>query len=516
MSSKKESQLTTASGFQTGDLITGLRGGVNVNFSFSDVYNAVIGFGTLNSVGVGTPVLQQPVAGVNNYRSIESSKGVLAAVSAQNGIRIGSNFTQAGLGAKLIPDLTANQYALRSFLGGDSINVTESGSNIIINYAPSGSSLKTVTVSQMSDFPAPVGGVITLLNDTDYFLQADLSTSDRFIVGSSTTLRGPASQIVKLTYTGAGTMLTGVNPNFRVDRVTLACPNGTLLNMSSTLPTSIFQMIEANIESCNSGGTISGIFICRIKGVAWEDIKTNGVTFTGANLNLVIDTGIAFLNGGAWFDLGTATFNVISIANLIVQTSAVGTFFLKGAASSANLNVGGFGTATNNRTFGSATPLSGISHDDSRWQFLENNAIPDTRPDALISFVTPTTTVITTVNTPELITGTWTVDRESQMTATAGGRVTYNGERGATLPVTLTCGLEPLTGSNKDISIYLYKNGVKVAASKISTVVSAGGQKNQAIIWQDEWVEGDYYEAYVENNTDAIDIVVNNAIIRVN
>ena len=317
-----------------------------------------------------------------------------------------------------------------------------------------------------------------------------------------------------LTYTGSDTMLTGTNPSMRIDRITLNCPSAKCFDISST-GLGIFQIIESNIFSCDTVGDIGSMFLVRFKGFACQSVTTRGINFTGSIDLFIADTAITFIDAGSVYDFGTALFNSINITNNYVKSTGA-TTFITGAANSANLNAGGFATVSNSRLDASVTSLSGVSEDDARWNFLANDAIPDTRPDALLSFSTPTTTVIATVDTPVLVTGPWIVDRNSQMTATVAGKVTYDGERDAVLPITVTIGMEPVSGSNKSLAVYVFKNGVEVSASEVNTVASAGDPKNQVVAWQDSWSNGDYYEVYVENHTDAIDIQVNNAIIRVN
>lgn len=514
--SKKISDFTQQTALQGSDLLNIVRSGTNYNVTFTNVLESLGVTGSLNVVGdpLGIPILEQPSSTVNNFRSLESSKGVLASVSANNGIKLATNFAQGTTGQKIIKDLAANQLLFKSLEAGSDIAINDDGDHLRISFVGGSASTKTVLVGQESDFPSPVSGVITLANNTDYLITNDISTANRFVVGKSTTMRAASGQIVQLTYTGSGDMLTGVDPNFRAEKITLDCPNGNLLNMTAPGGNGIIQFVEMNVQSCNTGGTVSGAFICRFNAVAWEDIKTKGVTFSGSNLNLVYDTGVVFLNGGEFIDLGSATFNTVSIDGIIVQTSAGGTTFLKGAAASANINAGGLGVVTNNRIFGSASPLSGISSDDARWNFNLNDDIPDTRPDALLSFQTPTTTVLAAA-TPAKITGTWGIERSSQMTATTGGRVTYDGEKASTLPITCALSLEPVTGTNKVVNIYLAKNGSVITNSKVQTVVSSGSPKNQAVIWQDSLANGEYYECFIES-VDGTDLQVNTATLRVN
>ena len=78
MTSKRESQLTTFTDFVSGDLLTGLRSAGNVNFSYSSLFNAMSGLTSLNNVGnsLAVPILDQPQAGVNDFRMIESGYGI--------------------------------------------------------------------------------------------------------------------------------------------------------------------------------------------------------------------------------------------------------------------------------------------------------------------------------------------------------------------------------------------------------------------------------------------------------
>ena len=135
MSSQKESQLTIKTDFLTGDSVTGLRSGANVQFSFTSMFNAMSGLSNLNQIGnpLGVPILEQPTAGTNNFRNIESAKGVLASITACNGISVGCNFTQAATGSALIADLNAGQYKFKTLKEGAGITLTDDGESITIS-----------------------------------------------------------------------------------------------------------------------------------------------------------------------------------------------------------------------------------------------------------------------------------------------------------------------------------------------------------------------------------------------
>jgi hypothetical protein len=471
--------------------------------------------GTLSSIGAATAVniLQQPTAGVNQIRAILPSHGMTAVVGPEGSMNIRTNLANAGTGETLIKDNTANQILFKSLTAGDGITLTANANDITVATTTATVTTKTVIVTEIADFPAAVAGVITFADDTDYFLANDISTSNRFFGGTKVVLRGPASQIVTLTSTTTGSMFTATDPTLRIVGISVDCPNGKVFDMSSS-GAGVFQMIESTIASCVSVGTIGTMFLVRLDGLSVSS-ATQGINFTGAINIFSSENFINFQSAGIAYDLGTAVFTSLSISsNKLISSTSVK--FIEGDIDSANVAVGGFATVTNCRMPNTVTPLTGVSTDNARWNFSANDEIQDTRPDALLALSAQTTTAIATVNVAVLVSGTFTVISSAQMTATTAGRVTYNGERPAALPITANLTIEPFSGTGKTISAYLAKNGTKVADSKVETTTSATFPENMTVLWQDNFVNADYYEIFVENNTDALDIVVRNAVLRVN
>jgi hypothetical protein len=472
--------------------------------------------GTLNTVGSASAVniLSQPSSGINQVRSILPSYGITALLDASGSVNIRTNLANSAGSAKIIENATLPQIKFRGLTAGDGISVVQRDNDILISSATTVVTSKTVIVTQASDFPAAdAGGVITFDDNTDYFLANDITTANKFAGGFKVVLRGPASQIVKLTYTGTGTMFTSTNPALRISGVSIDCPTAKAFDMSSS-GTGVFQMIESTIVSCTSIGTIGTMFLVRLDGLT-VSAATQGIDFTGAINILSTENFINFQSSGAVYDLGAAVFTSLSLStNKMMSSTAVN--FISGAVDSANIAVGGFATVTNCRMPATTTPLTGVSTNNARWNFTSNDEIQDTRPDSLLSLSAQTTTVITTVNVATLVLGTFTVISSAQMTATAAGRATYEGERPAALPITANLTIEPFSGTGKTISAYLAKNGTKIALSRVQSTMSATLPENLTVVWQDTFVNGDYYEIFVENNTDAINLIVKNAVLRVN
>ena len=491
------------------------RNGAAYKIPFSSMAASLGVTGSIQSVGSASAVniLNQPSTGFNFIRSILPSYGITALLDTSGSINIRTNLANSAGSAKIIEDATLAQIKFRGLTAGDGITIEQRANDILLSTTTTTVTSKTIIVTEEADFPAAVAGVITFADNTDYFLANDITTANKFAGGFKVVLRGPASQIVKLTYTGTGTMFTSTNPTFRIANVSVDCPTAKVFDMSSS-GNGVFQIIESNIVSCVSIGTIGTMFLVRLDGLTAE-AATGGIDFTGVINTFSSDNFINFQSTGTVYALGTAVFESLSISsNKLISSTAVS--FITGAVSSGNIAVGGFATVTNCRMPSTVTPLTGVSTNNSRWNFTSNDDIQDTRPDALLSLAAQTTTVIATINVAVLVLGTWTEVSSSQITLTAAGRATYTGERPAAMPITANLTMEPLSGTGKTISVYLAKNGVKIDASRVQTTTSATLPENLTVIWQDTLVNADYYEVFVENNTDAINLVVKNAKLRIN
>lgn len=520
MTSKKESQFTTVTSFSSGDLVTGLNSSQNVNFSYDALFNAFSGLDNLNNIGeaLAVPILVQPVAGENNFRMLESSKGIIASVSASDGINLACNFTQAASGIKLINNLSADAYNFKTLVAGSNIALLDDGESVSISFAGSETSSKTVVVSQESDFPDAIGGVITLDNNTDYLIVDDITTANRFMTGNPTTIRAASSQMVQLTYSGPDAMFTGIDPSVKFINITISCPNGDVFDMTSTGAPSTVQMVESNVQECETLGTISGAFITRFTAVAFENVKTNGLTLTGEQQIFIIDTAVAFLGAGVLVDFADSEFQSISVSNLTVPVSASGTYILSGLADSGNIVVGGIATVTNNKIFGDAETIQNISINDVRWEFFFNNAIQDSLSDGLIHITgSAIDTAISVIDTPVIVDNVdWTISEVSRFTHNGAGRLTYIGEKNFKGPIDLTVTLLASAGGDKQLSSYIAINGVVIEATGQQVTASSSKASASAAIWQHNFEPNDYIEVFVENNSGTDDIIVQQAVLRVN
>lgn len=371
---------------------------------------------------------------------------------------------------------------------------------------------KQVLVGSVSDLPAPSAGDITLEADTDYLFTGDVSIgTDRIILSDNTVITAIDSAIATLTYTGTGTMFTSTGNSNKITRITLACPSGTMFNIDGQ-GTGIFQLFDMTIGVVKTIGTWTALS-SQITNVAFGSITTDGMLFTGSHGIFLASGNIMNLVAGTLFDLGTATFDGFSFTSSFPNIAS-GATMISGATGSANVNTGGFATLQDILMIGAGTALSGISADDTQWQFVINSTIADTMPHALISFNTPTTTTAAQ-NTPTLIVGTWTDEDTSQFTNTAAGRMTYNGVKDITVAISIATSIEAASGSNKNITVYLALNGTEIVNSGSPNRVSSNDPKNTSVMWELDIVMDDFVEVFIENNTDGIGLTVNKSSMRI-
>ena len=133
--SQKISSFNVSTSLNNSDLFTLVLNGTNKNISFSDFKLSLGVTGTINQAGdpLGAPILDNVSPAENNIRNIESGAGILANISAQNGVILKTNFIQDNTGAQLIKNLTDKQLLFKSLVAGDGITITENDNNITIS-----------------------------------------------------------------------------------------------------------------------------------------------------------------------------------------------------------------------------------------------------------------------------------------------------------------------------------------------------------------------------------------------
>jgi hypothetical protein len=374
---------------------------------------------------------------------------------------------------------------------------------------------RRVIVNTIADLPAAVGGVITTAANTLYVQADDVAFStSRLVIGANSVYSGLDSLVVTASYTGTLPFFTFTNTSGSVKNLNIVHPNSPLFSFTDS-GTNVLRVVDvayAGASIGTFGGNGSSVRFTNFSG----STTSNGMLLVGDWKAFLFQPALSSIAAGTFIDLGTATFDSISVTETTLDYPA-GAFFMSGEPSSGNMNVGGLATITKTRLTGSGTPLEQITPDDAQFAFSQNDSIRDSRPDGLLYIQGNTVaSTIASVDTPVLAAGVWTIGPAGQFTGTTGGRLTYIGVKDARLPITLSVSVAPTLSTGIAISVYIAINGTIVAGSRSRGTGSAGLPDSITIPWQHTFSTNDYVEIFVENNTNATDILLSSGVARVN
>jgi hypothetical protein len=442
MASKRESQLSTASGFQSSDLITGLRGGLNVNFSYSGIFNALSGLGTIQQTGsaTGAPVLQQPSVGFNNIRNIESGTGIVASISAQNGVSIKWGVSQDATGSTLVDSLSVATPTLASILAGDGVSVTKTNNAITISNTvdPATGLSNRVVVTQAGDLAG------TLDSTKEYFIDGivDMGSQTIIVPSGGLSIVGYNFDVSKLISSAANysmfTSPAGGSGNLigRDYAIEVTGSGSEVYILTSVTGFEAFEFARINYNDCESLGTITNYRQGLESGTGRFGGKPQ-LTLAGTWVGgYFIDSSIIrSLDDGAYsiFAAGTG-FTMASRfrSNMNTDLPASASYLDFAPANFINpsiLQLDGM-IITRDGAFNSedANLTPNISASDLVSDWTGNNGIGNTFEGGSIGVTTETTTTITTPNVFVDIAATlWTATDLQHFDNPAGGQLRHGG-----------------------------------------------------------------------------------------
>jgi hypothetical protein len=341
-----------------------------------------------------------------------------------------------------------------------------------------------------------------------YVLEDSIETDKNYVVDDGAAFTGFNLYGHTSTYTGSGTMFSGTDANFNIFAVGLECSStGTLFNFNDTVGgVKRFNLNQVLMNQagtpCASFGTFNNLLSTIMELAACN--SNQGMSFTGstgvlATLNKVaLRTSVGV--GYRGINLGSALFTILEMSDLFVSAPA-GAFGLSGLANSGNVRPGALAMVNKSDFVGGCTDLENITTEDSRWSFKDNNPTADTIVDMLLT-MTDNATATSAPVTPTKLAGTFTTKRDSFFdTASVNGRAIYIGERDITGPVDIGGTFNVSSGTNRNVLIYVAKNGTEITDTKKEITVNAGRVEFCAVADQLTLSTNDYIEIFVEQDT---------------
>jgi hypothetical protein len=526
MTNKKISDFTQQQAYLDTDQITFIRNGTNFRATLSDLLTYIGATGQLSTIGspTGVPVLNQPTATTNEFRSFTSGKGVNVSIDSFNGISVEGNFSNAGSGVPLIVNTEADLIEFRNILAGDGINVTQSGNNVLIAVAGTPNPSTNLIITQESDFPTQDATTITLEAGISYQISGNVSTAKTFVCNDTVMFSTGSTLAAKLTYTGSGNMFSITNTRLNLHDITIDCPNGTVFNMVGDGTGNIQQRINSEnviVKSCNKFLVSDGAGAHAFNTYSIESASGSPVvSISGSNTlvhSFVRFAALGLTPSAVLFDFGSSVSNEIELADCIAIGDSTAKA-ISGLAASGNVSPNGVASVSGCNFSFLSSPLDNISPSDIRWSFISNSGASDSLNDSLVSTQSNASeTIIASVGVPVKVVGTFVNNRSSRFTVDlSGGRMTYTGERGISLPIDYVTSVIAAAGGDKQVSSYIAINGSVIPESKVTETISSSKAGTMKNIWQHNFANGDYVEIFLSNDTNTENLIAESCVGRIN
>lgn len=376
-----------------------------------------------------------------------------------------------------------------------------------------------VVINTEQDFPTQDSTTITLESNNTYVIGGSIVTAKQLILQNNTRLTGGV-----LVYTGIGSMLVSTNATYLIYDIIFYCPNGTLVDFSGD-GISIMERISI-VETKNvgvfNGNGINNFCNCNWYNCNFASITGQGLAFTG-NINVFSYTKIYNVSTSPThisINLGTSVFQTIEIRDY-EGFGVSGSVALAGLPNSGNMATDKLGVVDSSGLNGIAmTPLQGIDIKDVRWVFTGCNGVEDTLEDCLIHFrgnVLETNILASSSDATNAVkvNAVWSTNRVSKFSTTTDGRINYLGERPITVPVDVSLHLISVGGGAITAAVYIRMNDGFLIDTGTTVDIAGNTSKNISLPWQLTFHPGDWVEVWIENTTNANNIIVKQGIVRI-
>ena len=130
---RKKSNFVAKTSVDAGAFMDYFVNGTNYKISYTNFVGGLGVTGSITQTGAATGIAVLDIDGsVNKIRNIESGSGILASVSAENGLELKHNFSADSTGAPLLLNVTDATPDIASLVGGSGINVTSTSNYVTI------------------------------------------------------------------------------------------------------------------------------------------------------------------------------------------------------------------------------------------------------------------------------------------------------------------------------------------------------------------------------------------------
>jgi hypothetical protein len=361
-----------------------------------------------------------------------------------------------------------------------------------------------VVIRKLADFPASVGGVITLENK-DYLIEGTIDLlGSRLNSTQICSIQGMSAEtsILKSTGLAIGDYLVSTTKTMPLKNITLTSGTAKCLYVDSA-GTGAYDFESVNFVNCSTIGIIKNIdnmimFNCAL-------LSSNGLQFDGTINTIAVDTCF----------FSTNVSNLITVKSTCTIARRLRVIFSSVFVATATNFMAIENTASipNDQLIilrcnfsGPGTPFSGVTSSNNISDWVDNKGISNSKTLGKCSMTgNVTATVVAATSTFYKALGTTIANALNQRFSHTNNRLTYTGT--VTKIFSINAVLSVSAGNNQMIAVRIAKNGVTITSSQSSTTTSGTGASeninSQEVI---ELVANDYIEVFIANDTAATNI----------
>lgn len=369
-----------------------------------------------------------------------------------------------------------------------------------------------VLVKSASDFPAPVGGIITLTAGTTYEVNGTIVLTNKINLNGCY-LVGMDANNDKLVYTpGSGELFTGTKGGTVKSLTLVANTTGSKLFNVDLAATETLLMRDAILANSKDLGIIKGGNLIFFSVLSLSG-NTNGFTFQN-NYNVLLDNTAWFSNNWGTYEKFVGTFNMIKKQGGFYHT--LSTNSATGMDVSGITSITESGDLKNTAFLGNGGKVIGTFSNDWEVEGAGLTTEKDAVATGSLYLTSQSTTAIQNANNPNKIAGTTTATELVRFSSPASNRLRYDGTKTRTFLVNAILSATGTSGTYS-YSFYIYKNGVKVPQSRQRSKIysSSGDIQVIAISCTITLAPNDYIEVYTENNESGIDVITHHMTLTV-
>lgn len=355
-----------------------------------------------------------------------------------------------------------------------------------------------VRVKSASDFPAPVGGVITLSGTTMYEINGTILLTSKIDLNSAWICGGDAVND-RLVYTPtSGELFTGTNGgNIRTLSLVASGVGAKVFNLDAANASKNLVIQNCYIVSSDNIGLIKGFGgTIYMNTIAFQN-NNNGITFQN-NYNLIELNLLWDITNKNTYEKFVGTFNVIQ--------KVAGDMLTSSANSAIGMDVSGItslvaGELKVTLFTGSGTPVNGTFSNQWEVEAAGLNTVKDGVAAGNVYMTTAAATNFSAINTPTKVLGTTAATGLFRVTSPASNQLKYTGSKTRSFQV--ICSMTATqTSSNKYFSFYIAKNGVILPESRQEVkIINSTDQGAITLSCTTNMAPNDYIEVWVENET---------------